>query len=70
MEKISKQFVGLCLSECRKETNKIFIQDEILDPLIMHIFEKIQPIIVVTSIYFITTVVLIIILVILIVMKF
>jgi|GEM_PF-6475416 hypothetical protein len=69
MEKISQQLVKMCLDECRKENNKKLIHDEILDPLIMHILEKIQPIIIVTSVYFITTAVMIIILVVLFIMK-
>lgn len=63
MEKISKQLVDLCLNEFQKDHNKIFIQDEILDPLIMHILDKLQPIIIITSAYFITTIVLFVILI-------
>ena len=63
MEKVSKQLVTLCLNEFQKDHNKAFLQDEILDPLIMHILDKLQPIIIITSAYFITTIVLFVILI-------
>lgn len=69
IEKLSRQFVALCLSECQKEKNKALIQGEILDPLIIHVLHKIQPMVIATSIYFITTATLIIILLILFVVK-
>lgn len=69
MEKISKQFISLCLEEFKKEKNKKLLQVEVLDPLIIHVLEKIQPMIIATSVYFITTATLIIILIILFVVK-
>lgn len=69
MEKISKQFIELCMIEIKKDKNKKLIQDEVIDPLIMHVFEKVQPMIIATSVYFITTATLIIIMIILITIK-
>lgn len=62
MDKISKQLVDLCIEECKKPENKDTVIKNILDPLIMHILEKIQPFVVATAVYFITTLLLIIIL--------
>ena len=69
MEKITQQFIDLCLEEFKKEKNKKLLQVEVIDPLIIHVLEKIQPMIIATSVYFITTATLIIILVILIAVK-
>ena len=63
MDKISKQLVDLCIEECKKQENKDIVVKNILDPLIMHILEKIQPFVIATAVYFITTLVLIIILI-------
>lgn len=69
MKKISKQFIDLCLEEFKNEKNKKFLQVEVIDPLIVHVLEQIQPMIIATSVYFITTATLIIILIILFVIK-
>jgi hypothetical protein len=62
IEKISSQFVSLCIDECKKENNKTLIKNTILDPLIMHILSQIQPFVIATVVYFITTLFLIILL--------
>lgn len=67
IEKISKQFVDLCILECKKTENKDIIKNSILDPLIMHILLQIQPFVIATIVYFIATFIMIIILLILLV---
>jgi hypothetical protein len=62
IEKISSQFVSLCIDECKKENNRTLIKNSILDPLIMHILSQIQPFVIATVVYFITTLFLIILL--------
>ena len=61
-DKVSKQIVSMCIDECKKESNKTIIKNSILDPLIMHILEKIQPLVIATAVYFIVTLLLLIIL--------
>jgi hypothetical protein len=62
IEKISSQFVTLCIDECKKENNRTLIKNSILDPLIMNILSQIQPFVIATVVYFITTLFLIILL--------
>jgi hypothetical protein len=62
IEKISSQFVNLCIEECKKEDNKKVIKDTVLDPLIMHILSQLQPFVVASIIYFTTTLILMILL--------
>lgn len=55
MNKISGQFVDLCLKECRKQKNKDIIKNSILDPLIIHTLYQLRPVIIGSMIYFIST---------------
>lgn len=55
MNKVSGQFVDLCLKECKKQKNKDIIKNSILDPLIMHILYQLRPIIIGSMVYFIAT---------------
>ncbi len=62
LNKLSSQVVDMCIEHCKKEENRIIIQDSILDPLIMHILQKIQPLVIASAVYFITTLILLIVL--------
>jgi hypothetical protein len=62
LHKLSSQVVDMCIEHCKKEENKTVIKNSILDPLIMHILEKIQPLVIASAVYFITTLILLIIL--------
>ena len=62
IDKISGQFVDLCLKECKKKRNKDIIKNSILDPLIMHILYQLRPVIIGSMLYFISTFVMIVIL--------
>lgn len=55
INKISSQFVDLCLKECKKQKNKDIIKNSILDPLIMHVLYQLRPIIIGSMVYFIAT---------------
>jgi hypothetical protein len=62
IEKVSSQVMELCLKKLKE--NEQQIKTTVLDPLIMHIIEQIQPFVIATIIYGITTLILIILLVI------
>jgi hypothetical protein len=62
IEKVSSQVMDLCLKKLKE--NEEQIKTTVLDPLIMHILEQIQPFVIATVAYFITSLILIILLVI------
>lgn len=62
IDKISGQFVELCLKECKKKRNKDIIKNSILDPLIIHIIYQLRPVLIGSMIYFISTFIMIVIL--------
>ena len=42
MDKIKEQIIDSCLSEVCKETNKKKIKENVIDPMIEHVFMKIR----------------------------
>jgi hypothetical protein len=60
INKISEQFVNLCMKHCIKKKNKEIIKNKILDPLIIHVIYQLKPILICTMIYLISTFVMII----------
>lgn len=66
IEKISKQLIDICISECKKEHNRTFIKKTIIDPVLMHILGEIQPFVIASIVYFISTFIMLIVLLIII----
>jgi hypothetical protein len=62
IEKVSGQVLELCIKKLKE--NEQHIKTTVLDPLIMHLLQQIQPFVIATVAYFITSLILIILLVI------
>jgi len=59
INKMFKEVIDICVCEFNKEDNRKKIEDNILEPVIEYILDKIKPYILITSIFLITIILLI-----------
>ena len=53
MDEIRDQFIDVCVTELCKDKNKEQIINKIVDPITLHIFEKIQYVLIIIAIFMI-----------------
>ena len=54
---IISKLINTCITECKKKKNMCVIENDILEPLIIVILDKIRPYILATSIFFIVIII-------------